>query len=133
MQLDLPPARAGRSIGLTPLIDVVFILLLFFLLASHFDQWQTLRLATTSTVVSDSHADDDRPPALLLRLHADGTLDINGELLEPHQLGRTLESYRARRPDLSVVLESDDQVRLQALVGVIDDVVASGIARLNLK
>ena len=132
MQLDLPRSRAGRGISLTPLIDVVFILLLFFLLASHFDQWRALRLDTTSANVSD-RADDSQPPALLLRVHRDGRLDINGESLDSAQLVSSLEGYRARRPDVSVVIESDADVRLQHLVQVIDGVTAAGIEELSLK
>ena len=48
MQLDRPAAPARKLIGLTPLIDVVFILLLFFMLTSSFFQWQSLDL-TMST------------------------------------------------------------------------------------
>ena len=131
MQLDLPRSRAGRGIGLTPLIDVVFILLLFFLLASHFNQWRALGLDTATA--NTSARDDTQPPALLLRVHADGTLDINGEPLSLSQLKLTLEDYRARRPELSVVLEADVDVRLQPLVGVIDRVTAAGIRELSLK
>lgn len=131
MQLDRPRSRAGRGISLTPLIDVVFILLLFFLLASHFDQWRTLRLDTQS--VSPSAHDDGQPPALLLRVHADGILDINGESLDLAQLKHTLADYRARRPAVSVVLQADTEVRLQSLVGVIDAVAAAGITQLSLQ
>lgn len=131
MQLDVPRPRAGQGISLTPLIDVVFILLLFFLLASHFSQWQALRVDTAATAVSDG--DDDQPPALLVRLHADGALDINGEPLILAQLTPELERYRARRPEVSVVLEADTDVRLQSLVGVMDGVVAAGIEGLSLR
>ncbi|MBO8087018.1 MAG: biopolymer transporter ExbD, partial [Marichromatium sp.] len=44
MRLDLARRVRRNPISLTPLIDVVFILLLFFMLASHFDQWRALAL-----------------------------------------------------------------------------------------
>jgi len=131
MRLDLPRSRAGRGLGLTPLIDVVFILLLFFLLASHFDRWRTLRLDTAT--VTTGEQDADRPAVLRVRLHADGTLDIDGVALDPSRLQHTLEDHRARRPDISVVLESEDEVRLQPLVGLIDTVTAAGIRELSLR
>ena len=131
MRLDLPRSRAGRGLSLTPLIDVVFILLLFFLLASHFDRWRTLRLDTAT--VTTGEQDTDRPAVLRVRLHADGTLFIDGVALDPSRLQRTLEDHRARRPDVSVVLEAEAEVRLQPLVGLIDTVTAAGIRELSLR
>lgn len=131
MRLDLPRGRSSRAISLTPLIDVVFILLLFFLLASHFHQWRALKLDTPAAVLNASH--DTLSRALLLRVHADGALDLNGEPLDPAQLRPTLAGYRKRYPDLSLVLESDADVPLQPLVSVIDSVVAAGIEELSLK
>ncbi len=133
MQLDLPARRGGRAIGLTPLIDVVFILLLFFLLASHFHQWRVLQLDTAMAAVTETSADASQPPAVLLRVQVDGTLDINGTAVELAGLQAVLDQYRARRADLSVVIAPNSDVRLQALVNVIDAVAAAGIERVSLQ
>lgn len=55
MQLPLEATRRRSAISLTPLIDVVFILLLFFMLSSQFVRWQSLDipLAQNSPVQSD--------------------------------------------------------------------------------
>lgn len=47
MLLDIPGASKSRGLSLTPLIDVVFILLLFFMLSTNFMQWQELPLSAT--------------------------------------------------------------------------------------
>ena len=62
-----------RPISLTPLIDVVFILLMFFMLTSAFTRWKAvdLRLPTTSSDTSPK-----KPQALLL--HTDGSLSLRG-------------------------------------------------------
>ena len=39
-----PPSRNNRLVSMTPLIDVVFILLLFFMLVSNFQQWRGMPL-----------------------------------------------------------------------------------------
>jgi biopolymer transport protein ExbD len=133
MRLDLPAPRAGRGIGLTPLIDVVFILLLFFLLASQFHQWRALHLDTAPVTLADGGPAADEPPALLLRVHVDGALDINGEALQPAQLADVIAEYRALRPAVAVVVAPAGNVRLQALVEVMDAVVAAGIETVRLQ
>lgn len=133
MRLDLPAPRAGRGIGLTPLIDVVFILLLFFLLASHFHQWRAFQLDTAPVSRTDGETPADQTPALLLRVHADGALDINGEAVAPARLAEVIAEYRGRRPAIAVVVAPAADVPLQALVEVMDAVVAAGIDTLRLR
>lgn len=131
MRLERTPARAGRAISLTPLIDVVFILLLFFLLASHFDQWGALQLDTGASLATNPSAAEAQ--ASLLRLHADGALELDGEALDPAHLGARLESLRAERPALAVVVQADAEVPLQDLVSLIDRLVALGIQEVSLR
>lgn len=133
MRLDLPAPPAPRGIGLTPLIDVVFILLLFFLLASHFHQWRAFHLDTAPVSRTDGEVAADEPPALLLRVQANGALDINGEAVAPGRLAEVIAGYRERRPAVAVVVAPAADVPLQALVGVMDAVVAAGIDTLRLQ
>ncbi|MDO6805130.1 biopolymer transporter ExbD, partial [Wenyingzhuangia sp. 1_MG-2023] len=66
--LAITPRRA-RPISLTALIDVVFILLMFFMLTSSFTQWLTMPLASQSA--SSEPAETEELPQLLV-LHQDG-------------------------------------------------------------
>lgn len=131
MRLERTPARAGRAISLTPLIDVVFILLLFFLLASHFDQWGALQLDTGASLAT--HPSAAEAQASLLRLHADGALELDGEALDSAYLGTRLASLRAEHPELAVVVQADAEVPLQDLVSLIDRLVALGIQEVSLR
>lgn len=128
MQLVSRLRRRRRLIGLTPLIDVVFILLLFFMLASQFNQWRAVRISATGTPgIGDS------APAVLVRVHDDGSVDLNGEPIASHALTARLRQALTREPDLAVRIESADEVPLQALVTVFDQLHAAGIDRMNLK
>ena len=129
MRLERPPARRRSPIGLTPLIDVVFILLLFFMLASSLTRLHAVALQSQS---ADGESGDS-PPALLLRVHADGELDLNGEPLATSELNATLASWLTRRPDLSVIVQPADRVNLQALLRVFDQLAEAGVPVLRLQ
>lgn len=131
MRLDLQAPGKRLRIGLTPLIDVVFILLLFFLVASQLDQWRALPLSTPTAAIRDLAVDET--PAMLIRVHADGRLDLNGVPLEPSRLVEALETQRIHHPDLMVVLQSDPDLELQALVSVMDGIKAAGVRGLSLR
>ncbi|MBE0485621.1 biopolymer transporter ExbD [Marinobacter sp.] len=62
MQLDRPLSSSKKLIGLTPLIDVVFILLLFFMLTSSFIQWQSMDLMVST---GESAGTTGEPPIML--------------------------------------------------------------------
>lgn len=128
MQLDSTTRQRRRLIGLTPLIDVVFILLLFFMLASQFHQWRAMTV-TTVGVPSQSAT----PPVLLVRLHDDGGLDLNGDPIEIHALTTRLRQALKGDPELSVQVASDDEVPLQALVTLLDLLHAAGIDHMTLR
>ena len=65
-----------KGISLTPLIDVVFILLMFFMLTSTFTRWKAVDLRFP---VADSGVDPKNPQAVIL--HTDGSLSLRGRPL----------------------------------------------------
>ena len=69
MQLDITPRRA-RTISLTPLIDVVFILLLFFMLSTQFTEQQAITFKVPAANTAAIVQPDDKQ--LLIKLMPDG-------------------------------------------------------------
>jgi biopolymer transport protein ExbD len=128
MQLEQRPVPRRRAIGLTPLIDVVFILLLFFMLASSLTRLNAVPLETSS--VSGDGAGQSQ--SLLLRIQADGSLDLNGESLPLSGLAAALSAWQARAPTLGVVVQPADRVALQQLMQVFDALAAADVPVLRL-
>jgi biopolymer transport protein ExbD len=130
MRLDLPTRPPPRAISLTPLIDVVFILLLFFLLASQFQQWRTLTVNAPATA---RHQPVGEARAMLIRVHDDGSVDLNGDAVSHAELRAALVGHLVQDPELSVVVQPSADVALQPLVSVIDQIVAAGVTELSLQ
>lgn len=118
-----------RLITLTPLIDVVFILLLFFMLASRLTQLQAVPIDASAR----SRAQSEPVPALLVRIHADGSLDLNGEPMPPGALTLAVRASLDRAPDLRVLVEPHDQVPLQNTLHLFDRLAAAGVPTLRLQ
>jgi biopolymer transport protein ExbD len=129
VRLELPRRPRRRLIGLTPLIDVVFILLLFFMLASNLT-----RLRSVPLEAPGQHSQRvDEQPALLLRIQADGQLELSGEPVEPDALPSLLRARLQREPELRVIVQPGDQVPLQTTLGVFDQLADAGIKVLRLQ
>lgn len=123
------PAREGRrrrraAVALTPLIDVVFILLVFFMLASRF-------LDERSLTLSAGGGGGGMEGAMLLEVRAEG-LRLSGEALAPEALAARLSARLAERPETRVILRAGEGVDVQRTVAAIDLAARAGATRLAL-
>lgn len=127
MQIDVAPRRK-RKLSLTPLIDVVFNLLLFFMLASSLARWSGVELATGS-----EHAKADETPAGEVHMSEAGTLRYQGETFtQLPVLAERLKGELHAGDISSVVLRAEDGVRLETLIEGFDTFSHAGIEALAL-
>lgn len=126
MQIDVAPRRK-RSVSLTPLIDVVFNLLLFFMLASSLAKWSGLELATGSEAASN-----DDIPAADVYLLGEGELRYDERTYPLEELAVKLSSDLEAERISSVILRAEDGVRLHELIDSFDQLGHAGIQALAL-
>ena len=125
MRLDAAFRRRRRRIGIAPLIDVVFILLLFFMLTTNFTHWRQWPLAVHAEAAA-AHPDDD---ARALRLRADGILR-HGERAFAGD-GDALRAFVQEAPTDLYVIDAAG-VSTQTLVDWLDRLKQAGAKRLSL-
>ena len=111
--MKLPQAqRTNARISLTPLIDVVFLLLVFFMLASTFLKFNYLPL----TAGGEGGGAPSLSETVIVRVQSGGVLDVNGEPVSAAELSARLNAWAerdAKRAVLRVVTgaKSEDLVR----------------------
>ncbi|MBV1933470.1 MAG: biopolymer transporter ExbD [Parvibaculaceae bacterium] len=117
MLFDEPVGRK-RIVSLTPLIDVVFLLLIFFMLASTFMKTQTLTVITPAPDESEE-VDTDRV-VIELGIHTDGHLTIDGKTVIVSDLEDKLKARIKESPEaiVSILAEKDSEV--QPLIWAVD-------------
>lgn len=119
--------RGGRAlISLTPLIDVVFILLVFFMLASSFTDWRAIDLATAGKAVAAASSAEG---ALVVRVRVDGALDVAGQRVAEADLAARLADVAS---DRRVAVQPEAGVPLQRVVTVMETVAAAGLTEVSL-
>jgi biopolymer transport protein ExbD len=126
MRLPQTSRSTVRRISLTPLIDIVFILLLFFILESNFLQFGELVFNTPA----QEDAGNSPIPVLELQVFADGRIWLEGRSLQASSLDAYLsgKNYESGTP---VFVRVHDELPLQVLVRVVD--VLQGRALTNLQ
>lgn len=120
----LAQPRRRRRISLTPMIDVVFLLLVFFMLASRFDTDGALPLAITG-----AGAEWVGPPRLVDVTPTE--IRLNGVATGPDALVGALNPLMPG-PDATIVLRGRDGATLQALVDVMQRLRDAGLNNLAL-
>lgn len=123
--LDFVARRRGVSI--TALIDVVFILLLFFMLSSSFVRWNTVALETPKPSAAPSTATN---PPLQLILDADGRVHSADNAIDPGNFA-TLDAT-ALDGDRDVIVRPRPDVRLATIVTASEALLRSGARKVSL-
>jgi biopolymer transport protein ExbD len=126
MRLPQTSRSTVRRISLTPLIDIVFILLLFFILESNFLQFGELVFNTPTQEDTGS-----APLSVMeLQVFADGRIWLDGRSLQASSLDTYLaeKNFDSATP---VFVRVHDELPLQQLVRVVD--VLQGHALTNLQ
>ncbi|MGA1561542.1 MAG: ExbD/TolR family protein [Gammaproteobacteria bacterium] len=124
--------RPRRWLSLTPLIDIVFLLLVFFMLATQFAREQALPLDVPGRAVASSDA--SLSGALLVRVRATGEVDIAGQGVTLDQLQQRVSALvSARGEEHRVILRSEQGLDLQRLVQVLDRVRDAGATHVSLR
>ena len=80
--------KKRRLLGLTPIIDVVFLLLLFFMLASTFSRYSSVAVAIGGQSAPAPEA--DKAPIVLLSVRGDGVFAVNGTAASLEGIGQAL-------------------------------------------
>ena len=122
--------RKNRSrapqLALTSMLDVIFLLLCFFVTVSVFSQWEseiTIKLPSAST----AEEPDRLPGEIIVNLDKGGKVTVNGKALELKDLESRLAKVAKFYPDQAVIIRADKDVRYELLVGVIDTCRAANV------
>ena len=121
-----PASRKRRRAALTPLIDVVFLLLVFFMLATSFDMQASLPLRVGAWAAPLHLGGDAKPEAIRIALSADGQIRVNGGVVRENELSATLERALADDRERPVRVLSDGDSQLQAIATVLAELERVG-------
>ena len=119
-------------ISLVPMIDVMLILLVFFMVTSTYLNLDMISMVETSDEVPSATTLTEQSSPLIIRLGADGVPVIRGQRLTAETLTTEIQAKLANDPLASVVLLPSGNANTQALVSVMDTATIAGATRLRL-
>jgi len=120
-----------EAINLMPLIDMVFLLLVFFLVATTIAQEERdseIELPTASTLAPLSAP----PPQLVVNVRDDGTIKVGKQTVTMEQLGTMLKKVAQESPDKELLVRADMNSFHKYFAGVVKTARESGIGKAKI-
>ncbi len=133
------PLAKRRRIPLTPLIDVIFILIMFFLLSSTFGVWRPLDVGIGSSTAEKTNDQliNTGAPSVLIQIgqgaSAEGmTIVVNGSSLELVELSAELNRLAGLGAESAILLPAKG-TEFQSVIEILDEARTSKLKRISLK
>jgi len=122
--------RSGQPPNLTPLIDIVFLLLIFFLLTSNFIKEQRIDIALPQSHSSQKINPDEK--ALEIRLKADNSIYLQDQPVSLDKLDSALVDALQSRRHKQLQLRGDKGADLMHIVVILDAARKAGAAGVDI-
>ena len=126
---DITPQDEESEINLTPMLDVVFIMLIFFIV--------------TASFVKETGLDVNRPEdqqqqtvqekgSILIRIDANDDIWIDNRTVDPRAVRANIERLHAENPEGGVVIQTAAASKTETLVGVMDASREAGVYNVSI-
>ena len=114
------------AIDLTPMLDIVFIMLIFFIVTTSFVREAGLEVHRPQA----SQAKAQKSSSIMLAIGAQGQIFLDRKQVDVERVQATLARLLAEQPEASLVIQADERVPHGKVVRVMDEAKAAGIANI---
>jgi biopolymer transport protein ExbD len=117
-----------QGINVTPLVDIMLVLIIIFMVASQIGKVLDLELQLPRAASAESAP----PPTLTIEVGLKGELQLDGKLVKQAELEAAVRRAAAANPDAQAMVAADEGVPYAAVVAAVDAVRLGGIRQLGL-
>ena len=117
------------SINITPLIDIVFLLLVFFMLATSFIQKSTIEvnLSSGKTIKIDNEKN-----TVVVILNKKGLIYLNNKLINVTNIRKEINNIVEKNPKYRILIKSHKKIPVQKVIRLIEEVRLAGTDNIKL-
>jgi len=126
MQMRSGKKKRSLILNLTSLIDVLFLLLIFFMISTTFLSQPAIKLELPQA----ENAEIVRQTPTVVHIDPAGRVYLNDEPMEPALLGEALKMRLAGDLEKAVVLKADSRVSHGTVIDILDIIKGAGVKKL---
>ena len=117
-----------EEINITPMLDVVFILLIFFIVTAHFIKEPGLEVNRPDSET----AEPTENAAILIAVGNAGEIYMDGRRIDKRQVKANVVRLLAENPQGSVVIQADEKATADTIMAVMDGAREAGVYNISL-
>ena len=117
-----------NEINLTPMLDVVFIMLIFFIVTATFIKEAGIQVERPDTVTADTQDD----ASILIAISATDEIWVDRQKRDPRAVRSIIERLHAENPKGSIVIQADEDSTNEMLVVVMEAAKAAGVTNVAI-
>ena len=120
--------KSESEVNLTPMLDVVFIMLIFFIVTASFVKESGIEISRpgASTAVRKERGN------ILIAITANDQIWMNRRQVDPRALRANIERAHAENPQGAVIIQADKEAKTGLLVQVMDAARSAGVKSVSL-
>jgi biopolymer transport protein ExbD len=118
-----------NEINLTPMLDVVFIMLIFFIVTASFIKEAGIDVNRPDAPMTESKPEDAN---ILVLINANDEVWIDRRLIDPRAIRANIERLHAENPEGSVVIQANNASSNKVLVQVMDSARQAGVYNISI-
>jgi biopolymer transport protein ExbD len=126
---DIHFEEEENEINLTPMLDVVFIMLIFFIVTASFIKEAGIDVNRPDAPMTESKPEDAN---ILVMINANDEIWIDRRLIDPRAVRANIERLHAENPQGSVVIQANNKSSNKILVEVMDSARLAGVYNISI-
>ena len=119
------------SLNLTPMIDIVFLLIIFFMVGTKFSELER-KIGLQPPQVNDSGALSAAPEAKTINVFRDGRIELDNQPVSITELVGQLSAAVAQYPAIGVLVRGDANGRFQSVASVLAACSKAGVRKMGV-
>jgi len=117
------------GLNLTPMIDIVFLLIIFFMVGTKFSELER-KIGLQVPAVANNGALSAEPEKKVVDVYRDGRVELENQQVSLDELTRRLTAARQQYPRIGVMVRGDADSRYQTVANVLGACSQAGIAKM---
>ncbi len=119
------------EINITPLIDIVFLLLVFFMIVINYDEYKSFKINTSSNI-KEATSVVNKDVTVTINISNNGTIKINKEAINIGQLSKKLLKIKRKNNIDEIVIKTSNKTKVKYLVKVMDELYAMNHTNITI-
>ena len=119
------------EIDLTPMLDVVFIMLIFFIVTASFIKESGIEISRPDHITDAPPPDTDKQN-IIIQITASDEIWIQGRRIDGRAVRANIERMYAENPDASVIIQANEKAHAEVYADIADSAREAGIYAISL-